>query len=303
VRAPAVWKTLGIERTEDLAAIRRAYAKRLKAIDVEAEPQAFIALREARDHALSMALLPMPEEGLPEAGEPGDRSFEVLFADDPGGTVFVPDLAAGTEPADPDEAERRALFIEIDNLLFGEEEPDPERLQDSAQRLLDRPEMENIGLAAEIEAWIAGEAAASIPRSDPILPLLVERFGWEDREEAWDAPWDVDLLVQRHRGRRLIDAASTPGNGWHRAWLQLVGDEPTLPWDRYFRRGEVRRFLTLVREHYPGAEAELNPHRVALWDAHYSGGIQRGMRIAMILFWTIFILLRFGLLAWIGFGT
>jgi hypothetical protein len=45
------WAVLGIEPTDDKRAIKRAYAAKLKATDVEADPKAFIALREALNHA------------------------------------------------------------------------------------------------------------------------------------------------------------------------------------------------------------------------------------------------------------
>src|SRR6185503_8554752 len=51
----SAWTVLGIERTSDLAEIRRAYARRLKAIDVDADPQAFIKLREALQRASAEA--------------------------------------------------------------------------------------------------------------------------------------------------------------------------------------------------------------------------------------------------------
>lgn len=47
----SAWTLLGITRTDDIADIRRAYARKLKAIDVDADPAAFIALREAFNRA------------------------------------------------------------------------------------------------------------------------------------------------------------------------------------------------------------------------------------------------------------
>ena len=47
----SVWQTLGIEPTQDQRAIRVAYARQLKLIDVDADPQAFIALRAAFESA------------------------------------------------------------------------------------------------------------------------------------------------------------------------------------------------------------------------------------------------------------
>lgn len=50
-----IWTTLGLKSTDDVSEIRRAYARELKAIDVEADPAAFIALRTAFDQALQQA--------------------------------------------------------------------------------------------------------------------------------------------------------------------------------------------------------------------------------------------------------
>ena len=49
------WDVLGIDRTADKAAIRSAYAVRLKAMDVDADIQGFSELRSARDQALREA--------------------------------------------------------------------------------------------------------------------------------------------------------------------------------------------------------------------------------------------------------
>lgn len=51
----AAWRVLGIEPTSDAIAIRRAYAARLRAMDVDADRDGFAALRDARDLALQRA--------------------------------------------------------------------------------------------------------------------------------------------------------------------------------------------------------------------------------------------------------
>jgi hypothetical protein len=54
VRTPQdIWRTLGISRTADKTAIRRAYGARLRALDREGDPAAFIALRTAFEEALA----------------------------------------------------------------------------------------------------------------------------------------------------------------------------------------------------------------------------------------------------------
>jgi hypothetical protein len=48
-----MWEVLGIAPTADTAAVRRAYVAKLRAIDVEHAPAAFIRLREAYERALA----------------------------------------------------------------------------------------------------------------------------------------------------------------------------------------------------------------------------------------------------------
>lgn len=50
-----VWERLGIEKTDDERAIKRAYAKQLKTIRPDEDPQYFQTLREARDEAIYLA--------------------------------------------------------------------------------------------------------------------------------------------------------------------------------------------------------------------------------------------------------
>lgn len=69
--AARVWRTLGIKRTEDVRTIRRAYADRLRALDVDSDPEAFAALREAREAALGYALAQAGKITIPP-GESGD---------------------------------------------------------------------------------------------------------------------------------------------------------------------------------------------------------------------------------------
>ncbi|MBB3859755.1 hypothetical protein GGQ88_001016 [Novosphingobium hassiacum] len=49
------WRVLGIAKTGDVGAIRRAYAERLKAMDIDRDVDGYARLREARDAALRWA--------------------------------------------------------------------------------------------------------------------------------------------------------------------------------------------------------------------------------------------------------
>ena len=49
------WAVLGIRETDDERAVKRAYSAKLKEMDVENDPQGFIALREAFEQARNIA--------------------------------------------------------------------------------------------------------------------------------------------------------------------------------------------------------------------------------------------------------
>ncbi len=65
----APWSILGIGMTADVSAIRKAYAERLKAMDVDGDVEGFAQLRQARDHALRIA---RNMAAVPDAGDEGD---------------------------------------------------------------------------------------------------------------------------------------------------------------------------------------------------------------------------------------
>jgi hypothetical protein len=110
------WGELGLPAGSDAGAIRRAYAQKLKAMDVDADPQGFARLREARDRALRQAKLAVPmADALPAEPESdahsagwslaGDGILQSGFGDvtaalpKPSGAMpfIAPDCRAATE--------------------------------------------------------------------------------------------------------------------------------------------------------------------------------------------------------------
>lgn len=99
------WKLLGIARSGDSGAVRRAYAELLKASDPDADPAAFARLRDARDTALAnaraIAAKGAPVEELPELEEDDDDDYfdDTDYFDESGGSDEHPaPLAARPEP-------------------------------------------------------------------------------------------------------------------------------------------------------------------------------------------------------------
>jgi TPR repeat protein len=76
------WKVLGIAPTDNVLAIKKAYAARSKEVHPEEDPEGFIRLREAYESALAWA------KRTDDRGTPGNAGFDVfpLF----GGTAWVP---------------------------------------------------------------------------------------------------------------------------------------------------------------------------------------------------------------------
>lgn len=64
------WKVLGIAKTPEVAAIRRAYAERLKAMDVDKDVAGYARLREARDAALRWARMQAAKPAAEDAFDP-----------------------------------------------------------------------------------------------------------------------------------------------------------------------------------------------------------------------------------------
>ncbi|WP_334184152.1 hypothetical protein [Novosphingobium sp.] len=96
----APWSILGIGRTADAAAIRKAYAARLKAMDVDKDVEGFAQLRQARDQALRLArnLAAAEEPAEPEPGE--EPEFGPSPEAPPRWTYAAPQLSGDWSRAD-----------------------------------------------------------------------------------------------------------------------------------------------------------------------------------------------------------
>jgi hypothetical protein len=252
----SIWTILGTAPTTDPTEIRRAYARRLKAIDVDAHPEAFIALRGALERALAEARA--RQVSADEATWHPDDDFG---GDEPPYDPLPLDTA-GDEAA--------ARFIALEALLFPAEAdapaPDPAALDAALDAILAHPEMAAVDHNASVEAWLAELVYHSAPRSDPILPAVAAFFRWEERAGAWDNPYLLEALAERLRAMHLLAEVAEPHHKFHSAWRDLTSDRPSLGLASFGRGRAVRRFLETIRSQCPPAEAALNPHRLALWE-------------------------------------
>ncbi len=322
------WGVLGIEPTEDKRAIKRAYAAKLKATDVEADPQAFIMLRQAledanwdsdylpyrEDQEVEVALLdPEPEPTADALAPISDEEIEPPTAvslykaeddwisvdidedDDPATWRWEPERQPATEAAQ----ER------IVQLLWGDA-PIAEievELVELTHTILTAPEMENIDHASGVEDWMASIIAQSIPRSDAMARVAVPHFGWADQVDNWRTRYGVAQAAARLSDIEALDRLERSEHRWHQAWTLLKQPPPdAVGWKRVAKHREaIIALMASIRHHNPALEAELNVDHVAQWEPAIAGGQQVEAKTGGFswwwLFWAVFVFAQLARLA------
>lgn len=315
-----LWQTLGIDRTDDKAAIRKAYGEALRAMDPDADPDGFARLRAARDQALAMAQAggidpPLqPEDDAPKdsgaispldgqafvaplldgappgtlspsASSPSPQPVSIGRSDGGTGTdVELPDLVVGPPVihavrdgdvailAPATTAPYDAAYNDLLRLLHGEDAAgltaeEVERLRALVTFLLADPRMGRLDFTEDSERWFAGVLAGAIPRSDPVLAQVSDRFGWATQIGTIEASPQKERVAERARSLAYVDAVQNPGHTDHRLWSELGR-----PVEIGSRRGwfigkkRMHQYLGTLRGQYPDAEDWLDPARVALWE-------------------------------------
>lgn len=293
---PSPWNMLGIERTNEIAAIRRAYAVKLKAIDVEADPEVFIALRGALESALaevqgrsrwipgnSLAgeALPIVATSEPEVA-PAPRSSppheqpEASKQPPPTGQAPPPDPPEAPSPprarspqaAPPEQPEIDPEdFARIERMLFGENPYDADALGDAASALFAHPALDRIVVAESVQNWAVDMIVNAAPRSDPLIEPAITRFGWDKNAGDWRRPPVLDWIIERRRDsqfeRDLI--ACDPKYADVLATLRASGPPTEKP--KWTVADGVRAFLFHARLQNPTSIALCDRDALAWWDA------------------------------------
>ncbi|MDJ0275526.1 hypothetical protein QLH51_01720 [Sphingomonas sp. 2R-10] len=275
-----VWATLDLDPTTDRAAIRRAYATRLKAMDVDADPAGFARLRAARDQALAHAADPDPVTGPAFDPEPQDDVA-------PPPPPPSPPSAGAIEAAariDAIDAHYRALRA----LLFVDDDAPPTAdelaaIEHHGRALLGDPRLEQVDFATDAERWFAEILAASVPRSDPLLEPAAKAFGWIARRDDYALLPEAQAIVERIGATRLAALLADPGHRQHKAWIELTrADAGRRHWST--SPTSVRDLLATVRQRYPDVEGWMNPERVAKWSRPAGDRPRMPVRFWIVLF-------------------
>lgn len=269
-----IWATLDLDPTTDRSAIRKAYAARLKAMDVDADPDGFAALREARDAALAGV-----EAEVHPALEAGTIATET--------SELPPTLDANSDSAVTafHEAINRHFHALEALLLPGHNAPltpmEQVAVGKHGRALLADSRLEQVDFADGAERWFAEILAASIPRSDPLLEPAAAAFGWIERRNDYTLSAEAVTIVERIGATRLAKMLDDPKHRLHHAWVELHrrDGQPELFWNP---KGPRREVLSLIRSRFPMLESSLEPRRVA--DADDPSSRTIGVPVWVILF-------------------
>lgn len=287
MRRTGPWAILGIDATDDRREVKRAYGRILKTIDVDADPAAFVRLREALEDALAWGSFRWDEDEAEEAAAEDSADLSIPPGDDDEAEDFDWE-AWQTRVPPPTGGAVAALCQELDEALAGEAVPKPERVAALGEAILAHPDLHHLDRAGEVELWLAEAMAASFPRCDPLVDPAIDRFGW-DQSASLRRDWSVERVVQRRDDLAFLAAASQPFHGHHAA-LQELRSPPrrrAMLWQLRLP-SDVRQFLEILKER-DTLVADLDAENLAWWRAHFYGPHLPPNFWLCLLGWTIFL--------------
>lgn len=257
----APWTDLDIDPTSDTRAVRSAYVRKLKMIDVDADPAAFIALRRHFDQAMVLA-----------AHFPAGDAAQTICSPAPAASD-APRRTPTARPVGRAEADGAASFErqtqEILQLLW--EAPTTARddgLRNAVRALLASPLLENIDRAATTERWFATALLETIPQSDPVIAIVSDHYRWHDRADHVGELRGLPSIIRRREDIAYSLRLRQPAHDWHAAYEYLRAPPPSSVTDEEKRTvgNRIAEMLESIRYHHPTIEWELDRDHVARWD-------------------------------------
>jgi len=292
VSAGPIWGVLGIAPTRDERAIRSAYAIELKALNVDADPDAYQELRAARDFALHQAR----SSAVADASDVGlDDPFET--EDAPTGDMIIADALPLDEDRDQDLQDQHQrltelLFVADEDGNFYRTTPDEdEALLACFASIVTNAKLESIDSLAGASEWFADAIARAMPRSDILIDPAARAFGWQGRDEIGASP-AIAFVMRRLAALRFIAAVEARGHRFHRAWRELTqpaNEGSKRGW--FVRTARVKELLGVIRSRHPTLEGQLDWYRVSLWE-HHNGALP-STRIIVFGFILLFNIVRY----------
>jgi hypothetical protein len=293
------WNRLGIDQTHDTAAIRKAYADALRAINVDEDIAGYAELRRARDEALWLAAqgqraddgdlglgdldLDDDDDGDVDGVDPVGADYDDDWEWDDSPEAHHPDpLTSGRPDPELTEAQRRAqaAWQSLRDLLYPDGQPSDESVTYAEMQeglahldvLLDRVAEADLIEHDAFDAALADLFASTWPRSAPFVEPANEALHWLDEAGHLEERPALRFLNQRLKGMRFHEKIQAADHPLHKAWMELARPGRASFIDRLrIKRLEVDKLLTGVRQHYPELETYLDPQRVASWEGSSAG--------------------------------
>lgn len=262
----AAWRTLGIEKTEDQTAIRRAYARALKAIDPETDPGAFHALRDARDWAMHAAATGAIED---EDADAADVALDDGPLPDGAPPIAAPaDALAQVPPLDVQS--HLAALEQLHAMVFDPASTASYReIASQADRVLADPAMINLDHAAAVENALADLIARGTPRSDPVIDPAIAYFRWDAPETELNRPPILRWILQRVQDRHFELGLRRENPRYANLLARLRGEVPArFPrWTAWRSAPRMAFLFAFLDTHHPTVFASAPQATIDWWSA------------------------------------
>ncbi len=268
------WKTLGIAATQDKSAVRRAYADKLKAIDVDQDMAGFARLRQARDMALRNVATNAAKQDAGIEPEP-----ITVLADEDGAATPVLPLGPTPEASPPVDTVSDRLHA-LARLLFPNGECSDEGFTLSDYQaalalvddLLEEARTGRLEVSHTIDHNLANMFTDSWPRSGALVERPAAEFNWLDEAGSIAERSALRFLNDRIKGLRFVEKVQQADHRLHGAWIELSRPgRPTMVDKLRGSKADITMLLTGIRQRFPEVESHLDAERIAGWERRAAG--------------------------------
>jgi hypothetical protein len=304
------WSTLGIDATQDISAIRRAYANALRGLNVDEDIAGYANLRRARDEALWLAAQGDSEEDAGDYGLGGldDDPLDQIDPDtwahcDTAPALSLPDPLPDATAPDQIDAQARAqdAWQALLDILYPGGEVSEESVTYAEMEqglthlavLLDHAECADLAEHDALDGALADAFARTWPRSAPFVEPANAALHWLEEAGQLEERPALMFLNARLKGMRFHEKVQQPCHPLHKAWTELSRPGRAGFTDRLrLKRLDIDKLLTGLRQHYPELESHLAPERIASWEGstNASGVSDTGPKVVRGIFIALLVL-------------